>query len=104
MDASWIYINFNISSQDETKPTKNYRGVHFGKLTSKRLDLSVGRQGPGPGEYEPYRELMPKAENVNAEEPPHVKFEARIPRYHEAIVKDEEKRVGIKVTIFIEAK
>lgn len=83
---------FYKPSNDETKPTKNYRGVHFGKLTSKRLDLSMGRQGPGPGEYEPYRELMPKAENVNAEEPPHVKFEARIPRYHEAIVKDEEKR------------
>ncbi|XP_060071490.1 sperm-tail PG-rich repeat-containing protein 2-like [Ylistrum balloti] len=83
---------FYKPSNDETKSTKNYKGVHFGKQTSKRLDLSMGRQGPGPGEYEPYRELVGKPENMNAEEPQHVKFEARIPRYHEAIVKDEEKK------------
>ncbi|OWF52099.1 Sperm-tail PG-rich repeat-containing protein 2 [Mizuhopecten yessoensis] len=83
---------FYKPSSEVTKPTKNYKGVHFGKLTSKRLDLSVGKHGPGPGEYEPYREIAAKVENVNAEEPQHVKFEARIPRYHEAIVKDEEKR------------
>lgn len=80
--------------QDPTKATKTYQGVHFGKYSSKRLDLSKGRMGPGPGDYEPYSNVQNKAENLNAIEES-TRFEARIPRYHEAIVKDEEKKVSI---------
>lgn len=50
--------------------------------------------GPGPGDYEPYTNVQNKAENLNAIEES-TRFEARIPRYHEAIVKDEEKKVSI---------
>ena len=74
-----------------TKTSKNYKGVHFGKLTSKRTDF-VGKAGPGPGEYEPYIEMQMRPENINAlkEEPPR---ETNIPRYHEAISKEVEKKV-----------
>ena len=53
-----------------------------------------GKAGPGPGDYEPYRDIQMKAENMNAapaEE--QQRFEAHLPRYHEIIVKDSEKRV-----------
>uniref|UniRef100_A0A8W8IEC1 Sperm-tail PG-rich repeat-containing protein 2 n=1 Tax=Magallana gigas TaxID=29159 RepID=A0A8W8IEC1_MAGGI len=40
---------------DPTKATKTYQGVHFSKYSSKRLDLSKGRLGPGPGDYEPFQ-------------------------------------------------
>lgn len=60
------------------------------------MDLSKGRLGPGPGDYEPYTGIQNKVENVNAVEESQ-RFEARIPRYHEAIVKDEEKKVCYSV-------
>lgn len=66
--------------------------MHFSKYSSKRLDLSKGRMGPGPGDYEPYTNLQNRPENLNAIEESH-RYEARIPRYHEAIAKDEEKKV-----------
>ncbi|XP_048761282.2 sperm-tail PG-rich repeat-containing protein 2-like [Ostrea edulis] len=82
---------FYTPSSDPTKTTKSYKGVHFSKYASKRMDLSKGRLGPGPGDYEPYTGIQNKVENVNAVEESQ-RFEARIPRYHEAIVKDEEKK------------
>lgn len=74
----------------ETRTSKTYKGVHFGKLTSKRTDF-VGKPGPGPGEYEPYTEIPLHAENLNAREESQ-RYEANIPRYHEAIAKDQEKK------------
>lgn len=85
----------------ETKASKTYKGVHFGKLTSKRGDF-VGKPGPGPGEYEPYVEVQLKPENVNSGVEETKRYEANIPRYHEAIAKDSEKKVrshvGFKYT------
>lgn len=82
---------FYNPTSDPTKATKTYQGVHFSKYSSKRLDLSKGRMGPGPGDYEPYTNLQNRPENLNAIEESH-RYEARIPRYHEAIAKDEEKK------------
>ncbi|KAK3090851.1 hypothetical protein FSP39_015224 [Pinctada imbricata] len=78
-------------TSDPTKPTKHYKGIHFSKYSTRQLDLSKGKLGPGPGEYEPYQNVQKQVENVNAPEE-YTRFEARIPRYHEAIVKDEEKK------------
>jgi hypothetical protein len=87
-----IYFLFTQDTKpNETKTSKTYKGVHFGKLTSKRSDFT-GKPGPGPGEYEPYAEIPLHAENVNAREESQ-RYEANIPRYHEAIVKDVEKKV-----------
>lgn len=76
---------------NETKTSKTYKGVHFGKLTSKRMDF-VGKPGPGPGEYEPYMEVPIRAENLNATREEAQRFDANIPRYHEVVVKDAEKK------------
>jgi hypothetical protein len=87
-EVKYIRKFIAVLFQVETKTTKTYKGVHFGNLASKRLDLSKGKQGPGPGEYEPYRDTILKAENLNAQMEEQTRFEARIPRYHEAVQKD----------------
>lgn len=73
-----------------TNSTKLYKGIHFGKLTSKRSEI-IGRAGPGPGDYEPYVEYQVQAENLNAKEEP-IRYEAKIPRYNEQVVKEAEKK------------
>lgn len=55
-------------SQDETEPTRRYKGVHFGNLKEKRaeftgvyvpyklrygLNFHTGVEGPGPADYDP---------------------------------------------------
>ena len=72
-------------------PTKLYKGNHFSKQTSRRMDFK-GKDGPGPGEYEPYNGPELIAENLNMPEDKQ-RFEARLPRYHEVVVRDEEKKV-----------
>lgn len=81
--------------QTDPKPTRQYKGVHFGKMTSQRTDFG-GKGGPGPGDYDPYKEVLNKAENANVhdEEVAAVRHESRVPRYHEAIAKEIEKRVS----------
>ncbi|ELU09596.1 hypothetical protein CAPTEDRAFT_229364 [Capitella teleta] len=78
-------------AEEPTKPTKAYNGVHFGKLTSKRMHF-VGKDGPGPGDYDPFKPSSAVVTNLNLQEEDRSKFEARIPRYHEVVVKDEEKK------------
>ena len=55
-----------------------------------------GKEGPGPGEYEPYKsgaELVVEHLNI-PEGNDHARFDAKIPRYHELVVKEEEKKVS----------
>ena len=52
----------------------------------------VGKAGPGPGEYEPYIDIQLQPENINAKD--EHRMEVNIPRYHEAIIKDTEKKVS----------
>ena len=69
--------------------------MHFGRLASKRTEFG-GKGGPGPGDYEPYKDVQVKAENANIhDEEAAVRYEARIPRYNEAIIKETEKMVSI---------
>ncbi|KAL8580946.1 hypothetical protein ACOMHN_017513 [Nucella lapillus] len=83
---------FYNPGQPDAKATRQYRGIHFGKLASKRTEFG-GRGGPGPGDYDPYRDVQSKAENANVhEEEVSVRYEARIPRYNESIVKETEKK------------
>ena len=83
-----------LCPQAEAKATRQYRGVHFGRLASKRTDFG-GKGGPGPVDYDHYREVQVKAENANIhDEETAVRYEARIPRYNEAIVKETEKMVS----------
>lgn len=84
---------YNPALQD-SKPTKQYKGIHFGKLSSRRTDF-YGKAGPGPGDYDPFVNQSAKAENANmpaggGEET--FRYESRLPRYHELVTKEEEKK------------
>ena len=78
--------------QPHTKVTETYRGVHWGKYSTKRTDFS-GKAGPGPGEYEVQPDSHTKAEHLNLRDGDKAKFDAKLPRYHEWVVKEEEKKV-----------
>jgi hypothetical protein len=52
-----------------------------------------GADGPGPADYEPFKPQGVVVTNLNITEEDKSRFEARIPRYHEAIEKEEEKKV-----------
>ncbi|XP_071505426.1 sperm-tail PG-rich repeat-containing protein 2-like [Diadema antillarum] len=80
---------YNVA-QGDTKTTAKYKGVHFGSLTSARMDFR-GDIGPGPGEYDPFSRPESVIENVNSKSGTRP-FEARIPRYHEVIVQSEQKK------------
>ena len=87
-----------ITVQDSTsKPTMTYKGIHFGKLTAKRMDFT-GKEGPGPGEYEPYREPTVgqiEHQHIQSNQQQRTVMDAKLPRYHELISAQEEKRVRI---------
>lgn len=87
-----ITFSINLTQQDVTMPTKLYKGTHFSKQTARRMDFG-GKEGPGPGEYEPYKPPELVVENLNMLDDKQ-RFEARLPRYHELVVKEEEKRVS----------
>ncbi|XP_002731483.1 sperm-tail PG-rich repeat-containing protein 2-like [Saccoglossus kowalevskii] len=74
----------------DTKTSVKYRGVHFGNRTSQRMDFG-GKYGPGPGEYNPYTDSELTIENMNARAE-EKKYDSKLPRYHEMIVQQEEKR------------
>ena len=61
-----------------------------------------GRGGPGPGEYDPYAPVEKGLELVNAAGPCRETsraFESKLPRYHEMVVQQEEKKVGLPILI-----
>lgn len=89
----------NFNPQPATKVTETYRGVHWGKYSTKRSDFG-GKKGPGPGEYDPHIDVKTKPDHLNMrDEDKNKKFDARIPRYHEWVVKEEEKKVGVQCTL-----
>ncbi|XP_059155171.1 sperm-tail PG-rich repeat-containing protein 2-like, partial [Physella acuta] len=75
----------------DSNPTKVYKGIHFGKLSSKRMEF-FGKSGPGPGDYEPYPEKSCLAENTNINAEESLRYETRLPRYHEQVQKEAEKK------------
>ncbi|XP_072110877.1 sperm-tail PG-rich repeat-containing protein 2 isoform X2 [Mobula birostris] len=74
----------------ESYPTRQYKGVHFGNKTSKRIDFKIPL-GPGPGSYDIQKESTLNYENINMK---HIdqKRESYVPRYIDAVVQDEEKK------------
>ena len=61
-------------------------------MTSQRTHFG-GREGPGPGEYEPFSESQMKVEHYNIQPEENKRYDARLPRYHEWVVQREEKKV-----------
>ncbi|KAM8939999.1 sperm-tail PG-rich repeat-containing protein 2 [Pelodytes ibericus] len=75
----------------EAYATLRYKGVHFGKYSGKRTDFQF-HEGPGPGEYDIDQESALHYENVNSKKEDKKKYEPFIPRYHEVIALQEEKK------------
>ncbi|KAM3831705.1 sperm-tail PG-rich repeat-containing protein 2 [Vipera latastei] len=76
---------------NEAYPTLKYKGVHFGNLTEKRLEFKP-QEGPGPAHYDIIPESAVHCENVNIKKEDKKKCVLYIPRYHEEIVLQEEKK------------
>ncbi|XP_068711122.1 sperm-tail PG-rich repeat-containing protein 2-like [Montipora foliosa] len=82
---------YNVNHED-TVAIKRYRGVHFGNRTSKRMQFK-GSDGPGPGQYDPFNDPGIKAPiDLVIEENRKQPFDSNLPRYHEAIAAQEEKK------------
>ncbi|XP_071953727.1 sperm-tail PG-rich repeat-containing protein 2-like [Antedon mediterranea] len=88
-DSSMGPAFYNVHHEN-TKTTTKYKGVHFSRMASTRMDFS-GNQGPGPGEYNPYQVKCMETEIMKAKEGTRV-FDSRLPRYHELIVHADEKK------------
>uniref|UniRef100_A0A7M4FZ39 Sperm tail PG-rich repeat containing 2 n=1 Tax=Crocodylus porosus TaxID=8502 RepID=A0A7M4FZ39_CROPO len=71
-----------------------YKGIHFGNLTGRRSEFKP-QEGPGPGEYDITHALH--YENVNIQKEDKKKYDPYIPRYHEVIVLQEEKKRFVPV-------
>uniref|UniRef100_A0A3B4YU83 Sperm tail PG-rich repeat containing 2 n=1 Tax=Stegastes partitus TaxID=144197 RepID=A0A3B4YU83_9TELE len=70
---------------------QKYKGVHFGNMTGRRGEVLV-KGGPGPGEYNPEIVTETHYENVNLQRDQRGRAELIIPRYHELVPKQEEKK------------
>jgi len=75
---------------EKTATTAKYKGVHFGMLKAERMKFS-GKAGPGPGEYNVLTE-KPTSDMTSVLNPEGKKFESRLPRYHEIVANEEEKK------------
>uniref|UniRef100_A0A8D2L3M6 Sperm tail PG-rich repeat containing 2 n=1 Tax=Varanus komodoensis TaxID=61221 RepID=A0A8D2L3M6_VARKO len=90
------------TKSNETYPTMKYKGVHFGNLTEKRHEFKP-REGPGPADYDVIQESAVHYENVNIRKEDQKKCDLYVPRYHEEIVLQEEKKRFAPVKSFTPA-
>ncbi|KAM9143858.1 sperm-tail PG-rich repeat-containing protein 2 [Pangshura tecta] len=74
-----------------TYSAMKYKGVHFGNLTGKRSEFKA-QAGPGPGQYDITQESALHYWNINIKKEDQKKYEPYVPRYHEVIVLQEEKK------------
>ncbi|TNM89673.1 hypothetical protein fugu_003907 [Takifugu bimaculatus] len=75
----------------EIVSAEKYKGVHFGNKTEKRGVVRV-EERPGPGHYDPHINLKTHYQNVNLQKDGKGRHELLIPRYHELVPKQAEKR------------
>ncbi|XP_068797706.1 sperm-tail PG-rich repeat-containing protein 2 isoform X2 [Struthio camelus] len=76
---------------DVTYSTVKYKGIRFGNLSGKRCEFKPP-EGPGPGQYDITQEAALRYENVNIKKEDKKRYELFIPRYHEVIELQEEKK------------
>ncbi|KAF7645908.1 hypothetical protein LDENG_00196250 [Lucifuga dentata] len=77
----------------EMSSAQKYKGIHFGNKTGKRGDVEV-EDSPGPGQYYPEIAQISQYENLNLQKEQKVKAELIVPRYHELVPKQEEKKAS----------
>lgn len=84
---------FYAPLSDETCTTKMYKGIHFGQMKSGRSKLET-KDGPGPGQYDPFIDCKTTLHNINMTEKNKCKFESYVPRYLDKVV-ENERRQGV---------
>jgi len=87
LGPAFYKINYN-----ETEAVKKYKGVHFGKMTSKREVKTKDEDNPGPGQYDPYKPSAKTHFDLMIEERKQNPIEAKLPRYHEIVTLFENKK------------
>ncbi|XP_035514116.1 sperm-tail PG-rich repeat-containing protein 2 [Morone saxatilis] len=85
--------------QSEMSSAQKYKGVHFGNMTGRRGEVTL-EEGPGPGQYDPETKLETYYENVNLQKEQKGRAELIIPRYHELVPKQEEKKASTRLCCF----
>ncbi len=78
----------------ENTTAKFYRGVHFSKYSSKRTEFS-GKQGPGPGDYNPSESVKLEIQHMNLKSLDK-RPELQILRYPENVFQKAAKEVRQK--------
>ncbi|XP_067264193.1 sperm-tail PG-rich repeat-containing protein 2 [Chanodichthys erythropterus] len=76
---------------EELSSSQKYKGVQFGKMSGRREQVKGG-DGPGPGQYELQEDNTVHYENVNLVREQRGRSELVIPRYHELVALQEEKK------------
>ncbi|XP_067296404.1 sperm-tail PG-rich repeat-containing protein 2 isoform X2 [Pseudorasbora parva] len=76
---------------EELSSSQKYKGVQFGKMSGRREQVKGG-DGPGPGQYELQDDHTVHYENVNLTREQRVRSELAVPRYHELVALQEEKK------------
>uniref|UniRef100_A0A8C4JTX6 Sperm tail PG-rich repeat containing 2 n=1 Tax=Dromaius novaehollandiae TaxID=8790 RepID=A0A8C4JTX6_DRONO len=76
---------------DVNYSTLKYKGIHFGNLTGRRCEFKPP-EGPGPGQYDLTQEVALRYENVTIKKEDKKRYDLFIPRYHEVIELQEEKK------------
>ncbi|KAF5887014.1 sperm-tail PG-rich repeat-containing protein 2, partial [Clarias magur] len=74
-----------------TQVESMYKGVHFGQMTGTRTEMKVV-EGPGPGHYHPEEDHSVHYENVNLKKELRSQAELQIPRYHELLILQANKK------------
>ncbi|XP_049326763.1 sperm-tail PG-rich repeat-containing protein 2 [Astyanax mexicanus] len=73
------------------KVKQKYKGVPFSWMTEKRAELKLV-EGPGPGQYSPEEDHRVQYENVNLRRDVRSRAELQVPRYHQLLPLQEEKK------------
>ncbi|XP_072527962.1 sperm-tail PG-rich repeat-containing protein 2 [Salminus brasiliensis] len=70
---------------------QRHKGVPFSWMTEKRAGLKLA-EGPGPGQYSPEEDHAVQYENVNLRRDVRSRAELQVPRYHQLLTLQEEKK------------
>ncbi|CAL8346224.1 unnamed protein product [Lota lota] len=82
---------YNPLLSEQESSVHKYKGVHFGNMTGKRAEVKIS-EGPGPGKYQLDQVQLATYENVNLRKEQRSRPEPSLPRYHELVVMQEEKK------------
>ncbi|XP_056600892.1 sperm-tail PG-rich repeat-containing protein 2 isoform X2 [Triplophysa dalaica] len=82
---------FYSPAPEELFSSQKYKGVNFSRMMGRRDQVKDG-DVPGPGQYEPQEDHTALYENVNLRREQRGRPELILPRYHELIAQQEEKK------------